>query len=108
MGPLFSLLIASIAGLFVASVAFCVLRFWHSAGHSLILAGALVAGAGLGFVAAIVAAVPIVGVGGTLESGAAVMGYLAWLGVGSMVCGLVAVIGVARVLAKWARASSAL
>lgn len=98
MGPVFSLFLALLGGAVLAGVAYCVLRFLYSAGRALIMAVAFVAGAGAGTVAAGLVAIPIVGVGGTLASGAA-MAYLAWLAAGSVAGGVGAVIGAARFLA---------
>jgi hypothetical protein len=107
VGPIFSLFLAAIAGAVLTGVTYCVLRFWHSAGRSVVLAIASVSGAGLGFLAAIVAAIPIVGSGGTLESSAAVMSYLAWLAMGGLGGGILAASAASRVLTKRARTPEA-
>ena len=87
MGPLFSIAIAVTGFAIVVFAAFAVLCLFRRPGAALALALPFTIGAFLGVGVGVLAAMPVVGIGQTLNSGVAVASYLGWLCAAAFVCG---------------------
>jgi hypothetical protein len=87
MGPLFSALVVGSLAVAVFAAAFAGALIFLPTRTALMVSISACIGAGVGVVAAAVAALPIVGIGGHLESFGAVAGYLSALGSGGLIAG---------------------